>query len=127
MTTDRPHRPLTADDYSRIQLLISALERIAVDREPEPLWEILADVHDQYGSDVMRTPLPDDERVGDEFAAREMHFARIVLESLARHGGLIPEHIGTGPRTICATPRCPHFAVLRHCPSCELDHLEGST
>lgn len=122
--TESPKRPITADDCRRVLLLIDALERIAVDREPGALWEVLADVHDQ---EVSRHPLPLEDRVGDMFAATELHFARVLLEAVYIHGGLIPEHIGTGPRTICATPGCPHFAVLRHCPSCELDRLEGST
>ncbi|MGI8700368.1 MAG: hypothetical protein ACR2JU_04030 [Nocardioidaceae bacterium] len=124
--TESPKRPITPDDCNRVLLLLDALERIAVDREPGALWEVLAEVHDQYGSDVMRTPLPDEDRVGDVFAAAELHFARILLEAVYIHGGQIPERVGRGVQTICVTPGCPHPAVLAYCLSCELAHGEGT-
>jgi len=125
MTTDRPHRPLTADDYRRVLRLIDALKRIAVDREPGALWEVIADVHDQ--DEVSRHPLPLEDRVGDMFAATELSFARIVLESHIHHGGTIPELMNPPASRVCQTDGCPTLVPLSYCPSCELDRLEGST
>lgn len=111
-------RPVSRDDLRRILYLLEALDAKVSGEEPAPLWETLRDVHESR--DSLDVPVHE-YAVGDRFVAEELLAARVCLEGLLLHDGLVPSLALTPVQRPCLTPGCPETADLSYCLVCEIE------
>jgi hypothetical protein len=116
------HRPIDQSDYERAYATIHALYLHATgEGEERAVWEILRDLHEGYlGGRIV----PLDDLIGDSAANREAHHAMILLESLIRGDGTMPNRSIRSINSVCATPGCPHLTEWAYCLSCELERRD---
>jgi len=121
VSDDRPQRDLDRDDYERVYAVLMAMDYKLGETSDvrQPLWEYLRDLHEQYGVSTRISP---DDLVGDEAAAAEVSFAKIVMEKLQRGETTTNlDRIPIAPTSTCAARGCDQRTATTYCLHHELE------
>ncbi len=120
-------RPINKNDYLRVYSFLMALSAYHHDDQdgPDDLVESLKLTYEDYVGDVPFLNEILDDPVPERLIARELSFARQLLEALWRGSDRMPEKVSIS-LSPCAVPGCPELTYGALCLTHELEKRKDS-